>query len=118
MVRINKDKVMKEASHKNVLHNVGGEMETKEERLMMDNIYSKLDDDVCTCGMCPKLPPNQIITGAYHNTNPDKIIPVKELCEWHNQHGNEGLYYLIAEVGRPEHNKIMTGNDGETCLKV
>ena len=25
-------------------------METKEERLMMDKIYNKLDEDICKCG--------------------------------------------------------------------
>ncbi|MFA6307090.1 MAG: hypothetical protein WC639_04775 [Patescibacteria group bacterium] len=55
---------------------------------------------VCTCGMCPKLPLNQIITGAFHDTNPDKRIPQRELCQWHRGHGIEGLHYNIAELQR------------------
>ena len=70
----------------------------------------------CTCGMCPHLPPNQIITGAYHQANPDVIIGIGELCKWHRQHGNEGLYYLIADTNCSNHNKIRTEHDLDGIL--
>jgi len=44
----------------------------------------------CTCGMCPDPP----IDGAIHDTAPEKFIPQNELCQWHREHGNEGLHYI------------------------
>ena len=44
----------------------------------------------CTCGMCP----TSAISGAFHDTAPEIVILRSELCQWHQEHGNEGLHYI------------------------
>lgn len=53
---------------------------------------------ICTCGMCPTMPEGQFLSGAFHEANPNDLIPARELCQWHKEHGNEGLHYVVGRT--------------------